>query len=70
VSSDRRWSGGIANRTWNRAAGAENIGSLSPEEEHELYLSKLDSSFYCPDCGTAHPLRENCDGTQREIEDE
>lgn len=59
MASDRRWSGGAANREWNRAAGQEPAGSLPPEEEHELYLSQLHQSFYCDTCGSSHPLREH-----------
>jgi len=59
VARDRRWSGGAANRTWNGAAGQESIGRLPPDEEHELYLSMLDNSFYDEACGGHHPLREH-----------
>lgn len=59
MSSDRRWSGGIANREWNRAAGQLNLTPLTPTEAHELYLSMLDESFYDETCGSSHPLREH-----------
>jgi hypothetical protein len=59
VSSDRRWSGGIANREWSRAAGQLNLSRLSPAEEHELYLEQRDLSFYDDACGGFHPMREH-----------
>jgi hypothetical protein len=59
MSSDRRWSGGLANREWSRAAGQSNLARLPAEEEHELYLTMLDESFYCDACGGFHPMREH-----------
>ena len=65
MSSDSRWSGGIANREWNRAAGRVHLPRLPAHVEHQMYLDQLDERFYCPDCGGTHVLRENCDGTLR-----
>jgi hypothetical protein len=67
VSSDSRWSGGLANREWNRAGGRENLPRLPAQVEHQMYLDKLDTSFYCDGCSQTHPLRENCDGTLRAV---
>jgi len=66
MPSDSRWSGGLANRQWNRAGGRENLPRLPAQVEHQMYLDKLDSSFYC-ECGHMHTLRENCDGTLRTV---
>ena len=59
VSKDGRWSGGIANREWNRAAGQLNLAPITDADAHQLYLDQRDNSFYCETCGAAHPLREH-----------
>jgi hypothetical protein len=53
------WSGGVANREWNRAAGQGYFGRLARDAEHRLYLAVADECFYCEACGACHPLREH-----------
>lgn len=53
------WSGGAANRQWNRAAGQAVIPRLPPETEHQLYLEMLDKVFWCDHCNGTHPLRDH-----------
>lgn len=53
------WSGGAANREWNRAAGLGYFGRLAREAEHRLYLQLAAERFYCEACGGSHPLSEH-----------
>lgn len=55
------WSGGAANREWNRAAGQVQLARLPAEVEHQLYLDHLDQPMWCPDCNGHHPLREHAE---------
>lgn len=54
-----KWSGGIANREWNRAAGQRYFGRLARDAEHRLYLAVAGERFYCEACGGFHPLAEH-----------
>lgn len=61
--SEGRWSGGTANRTWARYAGAAVVDIAGDAERGpRLYAELADAVFYCETCKGTHPLAEirNC----------
>ena len=53
-----QWSGGVANRTWQRP-GMRVTGD--PETGRRLFEALKHTPFWCDNCGSMHPLIEHRD---------
>jgi hypothetical protein len=53
-----KWSGGVANRTWNRQY--RSVAVTGDEDRSErLFDALADEWFWCEHCGRTHPLWEH-----------
>lgn len=57
--SDGKWSGGAANRSWNRPGSRLRAGPETAQRDHRLYEQMKDLPFYCETCGQMHPMVEH-----------
>lgn len=58
--SEGKWSGGAANRSWARYAGAREISTAGDAERGARLFALLASTeFLCETCGTMHALAEH-----------
>lgn len=53
------WSGGIANRTWQRAGNRNRKVDGDARRGQRLYALLKDERFWCDNCGNVHALREH-----------
>jgi hypothetical protein len=53
------WSGGAANRMWQRKGWRGPRPEGDAERGQRLYAQLADIPFFCEDCGAMHPLREH-----------
>lgn len=57
--SEGKWSGGTANRTWARYAGARTVDIAGDDERGpRLYDQLKDEIFFCETCKGTHSLAE------------
>ncbi len=57
--SEGKWSGGIANRTWQRTTGRVTDLPGDKERGERLALEMDGERFWCETCGRTHPLIEH-----------
>ena len=57
-----QWSGGGANRYWQRPGSRVRNVEGDAERSQRLAALLADTPFWCDNCGACHPLREhrNC----------
>jgi len=56
-----QWSGGSANRYWQRAGSRVRNVPGDTERRQRLYRLLADERFWCDNCGAMHPLHEHRD---------
>jgi hypothetical protein len=56
-----QWSGGAANRYWQRPGSRLRDVEGDAERGRRLYELLKDERFWCDNCGGMHPLREHRD---------
>jgi hypothetical protein len=56
------WTGGAANRHWQRKGYRGPVAADDAERGARLYAELAETPFWCEVCGGTHPLREhrNC----------
>jgi len=53
------WSGGIANRTWQRPGSRHARAEGDDQRGPRLYAQLARTPFWCDNCGGCHPLAEH-----------
>lgn len=54
-----QWSGGVANRTWQRPGRRVTNMPGDRERSARLFEQLKDTRFWCDVCGSLHPLKEH-----------
>jgi hypothetical protein len=54
-----KWSGGAANRTWQRPGSRERNVPGDAERSKRLFALLAHERFWCDNCGRLHPLIEH-----------
>lgn len=61
-----KWSGGVANRTWQRPGNRNRNVPGDRERSARLFEALKDTPFWCDNCGSVHPLIEHRECRARE----